>query len=573
MSMLASIAGVQTAQAEYTLSFGSGKLPSDVVSQNPGTVPSSNGYKRGWTTTGWTVERFGDKGYVGLCPTYYEGDTETESCSSLTLPEVVVGENDYLIWESRAMYPARHETYRIDITEGMTEAFTTLGEYEDDGNWTTRMLSLSRYAGKSVTITITCTSKGGYMLMLSSLMLGTPEKLNLVTTDLTTRFLSADDIADGTATVTLSVLNAGKTIDSGSLVCLVNLNDAASIAIDTPWATGETREVTFDLPAEVDKKIEYIVTYRDSEGNETDLAEDAIFPSTFARTLMVDKLTGMWCTNCPTGVLEVEKMEKRFGKNVVFVETHTKGTSTDVLDNNDYFLNFNSYYVPCLMLNRVSASKGSSSSYFKLYYDTPTEFLIKLTNVTAANSNTISVAAEVTSAKDLDNSDGRYRIGYVVTSDFYVPGNRNYFQINGCNSPKDEQFYYLPNPIYNDLVEFHNASLTCKTAFDGMEGSIPDQLTAYQPAAYSWEISRPELLQDINDGKVVVFILDTQTGEVQNAATAMVGEVSGVNDILNDTITESHAKGIYNMQGIRLDVEPSQLPAGLYIIDGKKIVK
>lgn len=225
------------------------------------------------------------------------------------------------------------------------------------------------------------------------------------------------------------------------------------------------------------------------------------------------------------------------------------------------------------MLNRVSASKGSSSSYFKLYYDTPTEFLIKLTNVTAANSNTISVAAEVTSAKDLDNSDGRYRIGYVVTSDFYVPGNRNYFQINGCNSPKDEQFYYLPNPIYNDLVEFHNASLTCETAFDGMEGSIPNQLTAYQPATYSWEISRPELLQDINDGKVVVFILDTQTGEVQNAATAKVGEVSGVKDILNDTITESHAKGIYNMQGIRLDVEPSQLPAGLYIIDGKKIVK
>ncbi|MGN0237304.1 MAG: hypothetical protein ACI4AK_04370 [Lepagella sp.] len=572
LTVLASIAGVQTAQAGYTLSFASGKLPSDVVSQNPGSTPSSNGYKRGWTTAGWTVERFGDLGYVGLCPTYYEGDDETESCSSLTLPEVEVGENDYLIWTTRAMYPARRESYRIDVTEGQTEAFTTIGEYEDDANWTTRVVSLSEYAGKNITLTLTCTSKWGYMLMLSSLMIGTPESVNLVTTDLTTRYLSADDIADGTAPITLSVLNAGKTLDSGSLVCLVGLNDAASIAIDTPWATGETREVSFNVPAQVDKKIEYIVTYRDSEDSETDIAEDAVFPSTFARTLMVDKLTGMWCTNCPTGVLEVEKLEKRFGKNIVFVETHTKGTSTDALDNNEYFLNLNTYSVPNLMLNRITASKSSNSALFKSYYDRPTEFLIKLTNVTAANSNTINVSAEVTSANDLDNSTGRYRIGYVVTSYFYRPGNKYFLQINGCNSPSNEQFYYLPNPIYNDLVEFHNASLTCETAFDGMEGSIPEQLTAYQPASYSWEISRPELLQDINDGKVVVFILDTQTGEIQNAAAAMVGEVSGVKDIFDGAEETRHAEGIYNMQGIRLDVEPSQLPAGIYIIEGKKML-
>lgn len=32
-------------------------------------------------------------------------------------------------------------------------------------------------------------------------------------------------------------------------------------------------------------------------------------------------------------------------------------------------------------------------------------------------------------------------------------------------------------------------------------------------------------------------------------------------------------KGVYNLTGLRLDTPPSQLPPGVYVIDGKKVLK
>ena len=35
----------------------------------------------------------------------------------------------------------------------------------------------------------------------------------------------------------------------------------------------------------------------------------------------------------------------------------------------------------------------------------------------------------------------------------------------------------------------------------------------------------------------------------------------------------ANAQGIYNMQGVRLGNSPDALPKGIYIVDGKKVVK
>ena len=39
-----------------------------------------------------------------------------------------------------------------------------------------------------------------------------------------------------------------------------------------------------------------------------------------------------------------------------------------------------------------------------------------------------------------------------------------------------------------------------------------------------------------------------------------------------EAITKN-AKGVFTIDGIRMDVDEKDLPAGLYIIDGKKIIK
>ncbi|MBF1435138.1 MAG: hypothetical protein HXN43_00365, partial [Prevotella micans] len=45
------------------------------------------------------------------------------------------------------------------------------------------------------------------------------------------------------------------------------------------------------------------------------------------------------------------------------------------------------------------------------------------------------------------------------------------------------------------------------------------------------------------------------------------------NPIVNTPFTTSTKRGTYTLQGIRLTTEFSRLPRGVYIVDGKKVIK
>lgn len=69
---------------------------------------------------------------------------------------------------------------------------------------------------------------------------------------------------------------------------------------------------------------------------------------------------------------------------------------------------------------------------------------------------------------------------------------------------------------------------------------------------------------DATDG-VYSFVVEDNT-----SVTITDAKMSGVDSIVaDDDVT---VKGVYNLQGIRLDASAENLPAGLYIIDGKKVV-
>jgi len=541
-AILTAMLTASPSEAAYTLNLQSGTMPADITVQNEnGLIPATSGYKRGYTKEGWTVDRYGNRGYVALSPTFTAN--EKASRNSMTLPELEINEGDFLQWEALSMHPDRLEHYVVEAT-GSNGKTTLIDVEEEKAEWTGHMVDLSAYAGQKLRISFICISENRYMLALDKIRVSAPEGLSLYTRDLTEIYCDAAAASAGYTDVTVEITNTGSTLTEGEISLDANYEPAGSINIDSPWKPGETRTFTLQAPVSMNHRTVCEVYYSKGEDKSL-LSEKTIYCSAFKRKLMVDKGTGMWCNNCPKGMLEIEKLSHVFGNSLLPLDTHIN----DLLQNEPYFTELGYRAVPWMMLNRTRSSAAGSTELFFNFYYRPVKFDIYFTKAETTGNEKASVGVSVRCAEDTDNASGRYRVGYVLTGDFHQeeqhPG---WYQENSCKQPSDERFYYLPSKIESPLAYFHHVTLTSDHAFDGFEGSLPVSMTPEKNYDFSWDIERPELLADIKEGRVVAFVLDTESGEIMNCAEVklMNPDLSGI------------GKTVYNPEpnGAALSVDP-----------------
>ncbi len=546
-------------EAAYTVNLQSGTIPTDITVKNEnGLLPSTSGYKRGFTKDGWTTDRYGNRGYVALSPTF---TGNTEACrNSLTLPGLEIKEGDFLQWEALSMHPDRREHYLVEATGA--EGKTTLLEVEEEkAEWTGHMIDLSAYAGQKLTISFICVSENRYMLALDKISVGAPEGLSFVTRDLTETYCDAAAASEGHTDVTVEITNTGSVLTTGEITLDANYEPAGSIKIDSPWKPGETRSFTLHAPVSLNHRTVCEVYYSNGE-DRTLLSEKTIYCSTFKRKLMVDKGTGMWCNNCPKGILDIEKLSREFGSSLIPLDTHVN----DLLKNDPYFNELGYRAVPWMMLNRTKTSAAGSTELFFNFYYRPVKFDISFTKVETTGNEKASVSVSVRCAEETDNTSGRYRVGYVMTGDFHReeqhPG---WYQENTCNLPSNERFYYLPSKIESTLAYFHHVTLTSDHAFDGFEDSLPASMTPGESYSFNWDIERPELLEEIKEGRVVAFVLDTESGEVMNCSEVelMNPDLSGV----EETFVAPESNGTSLTVGLNGKVNVSLSEASDFILE------
>ena len=85
------------------------------------------------------------------------------------------------------------------------------------------------------------------------------------------------------------------------------------------------------------------------------------------------------------------------------------------------------------------------------------------------------------------------------------------------------------------------------------------------PANSGWRGGEPVGIWDLNYNRKHVY-----AGFVRGLAG---GEPTGINRIKADKTIDT-SKGIYNLSGVRMQATSlDELPAGLYIVDGKKVVR
>lgn len=520
---------VSTSAATYfSAAPGSGKFPADMTSENAnGVMPLEHGYKHGYTTDGWTVEAIDASSYSFVSPSY--SGTESPQDSWLTTPTFTVDNpNAWLRWDAKSVLPGFPEAYDVIVSESDDSETATIFHIDaEEPKWETRLVSLAPFAGKEVKVSFVCRSVDKYMLAVKNIFAGEFDKPEWIADNTTPRYASVSKGLSATG----SVINAGAPADGIKIVCRIG-EEEFSTEIAGIWDTSDSHDYSFELPLNLNEITSYIIGIQDAEGNFSPVVSSDVFSSHFVRNLVVDEGTGMWCNNCPEGILELEKLKREYADNIIELSCH----ANDIFALDDYWSHLKFYAVPYMMLNRNHDTAGANSKNFNKGYFSPTLAQIMLPPSVVADNNMVEVETETRFAENMDNSSDRYRIAYTVTADIYSPTNFDYYQQNNITFARGEQYYLLPSLIPCTLARFDNVVVDEDCAFTGIEGSLPLDIKAATDYSASLKITLPPIAEEAEKVRVVAYVLDTVTGDIMNATASIVTMANSVGTISADNL-------------------------------------
>lgn len=506
--------------------FKNGRFPTGVTTAALGDVlPVRERYKNGYTEDGWIVKVLG-KAYCAMSPTSTGSDMPVENVLNIpavTLPDEAEGA--VIRWTARSVLPGMPETYEVRVRPAGTDVWSVLCHIDGENDvLTTRVARLDAYAGQEIELQFACVSVNRYMLGVGEIYVGIPSAPLLTGVSLSPRFAENAAPRDTEFRVTGSFLNCGAEVPDGSeLIVRSAGEDCVVMTLKSAFAAGDT--FGFDIPFEApDNAVTpYEVILVTPDGDEYTVIKSDVTRSGFARTLLIDEGTGIWCNNCPRGIMDIASLERQYPGQVAAVCTHVN----DILANDGYWANLEFYAVPYYMLNRKRSTIGGDLKNFAASYNDPTIASIRVSEGPNGDPDHVSATVEVLFDRDI-NEPGRYGVGYVLTSPYYRPdGGGQWMQQNNCNLASYEQYYFLPSVIPAELSFYEHVSLGESHAFDPLgvtweiDGTV---IPAYTPGHVTLdfgELFTYPTLEDLSvvpdNVSLVAYVIDNTDGTVLNA--------------------------------------------------------
>lgn len=359
-----------------------------------------------------------------------------------------------------------------------------------------------------------------------------------------------------------------------------------------PAYYGKKGSVSFELPA-IDAAGKHQLSIQINKVNgvdnelkqpfTTDLMNYAVIP---VHRPLVEEYTGTTCGYCPRGLVGMDKMNRMFGNDFVGVSYH-QYASVDPMDFGYIYSNPVSGY-PIVYLDRSVETDpylGNETSGFhfdevwKSVRDQFSPVGVDLTAQFTDEAQTVIAVKSVTSAAY--DMPGNYRLTYILTGDSLVGkgnqwGQTNYFVEKTGSYPDPDMSKYTGgsdielNMVYNDVAlawseeaveqrqyEVQGNMLTYNIHDSGIEGSLPETLSASQPAEHSYvfDIAANKVVQKKDKLSVVVAIVDYDTRKIINANKVLVRPYSatGISDLESQEPMKV-TKSYYSIDGKRLDM-------------------
>ncbi|MGM9859141.1 MAG: hypothetical protein ACI31C_00130 [Muribaculaceae bacterium] len=275
--------------------------------------------------------------------------------------------------------------------------------------------------------------------------------------------------------------------------------------------------------------------------------------SGYTRNVVVEEATGTWCGYCPVGITTMEMIRENYPDGeLIPVAVHGPSADADPMYSSTYVKVFNTLYnsqgVPSAMLNRTLIAYPEFEE-IEYYYGYLTSYpAIATVSATAAFTDDTKAKLQIDSkfafTFDDNSSRSNYRLAFGITEDQVGPYvQTNYYAGSSYDCYGWENLGESVTVTYNDVARQLNS-------YAGILNTIPGTIVAGQEYEHSYTLTLSGVKNPDNIN-VIVYIMDTKTGEVANACTIKTRDIQGG---VEDMIVDSNDAPVeyFNLQGIRV---------------------
>lgn len=272
----------------------------------------------------------------------------------------------------------------------------------------------------------------------------------------------------------------------------------------------------------------------------------------YTRNVVIEEATGVWCGYCPIGIVTMEKIRENYPDGeLIPVTVHGPSANDDPMYSSTYSRVYSLVSgggVPAAMLNRQYSVYPEYEDVIEQFEYMQSYPAIATISATAAFTDDTKAKVQIDSKFAFtfndDSSRSTYRLAFGVTEDGVGP----YTQANYYSGSRYDYGGWETKPeevetIYNDVARQLNS-------FAGILNSIPGTIVAGQEYEHSYTLTLSGITNKDNIN-IIVYIMNTSTGEVENACTIKTRDIEGgVADMIVDT--NDAPVEYFNLQGIRV---------------------
>ena len=318
-----------------------------------------------------------------------------------------------------------------------------------------------------------------------------------------------------------------------------------------------------------------------------------IYPADVTKKILFEEFTGMNCVNCPGAVIAVNEVLSEYPGQYVEVYHHAGYEPDNFTLNEDleytwFYNNGGSTYAPGGMVNRRAANAEATSVVFQ-----SNELAKVRAGVIAALNVAPYVGIKMSNEFDDASRSGKVTIDvqcYEVPTDEVHTLNVWLVQDNVTRYQKGAGVVAHNNAMRMSLSGNWGKQIELKADANNtytFEYTIPESITS-EYAEYLFgaasEVDDKDVVAVPSDMRIVAFVSDftknALTSNVWNAEECKVTDADGgtLETGINEIADIPSKAAVYDLQGRRIDnsqfaIHNSQLKHGLYIVNGKKVIR
>ena len=486
----------------------------------------------------WTRKKEpGTKNYYAVSACRYkeiEGVELKPSDDWLITPAIWVrGKEAKLSWDAQSVKAQQKlcASYEVLIsTTGNTPAdfnqpaIFSINE-EQIGEWANHEIDLSQYEGENIYIAFHNNSAQGDFIGIDNVIVsGHKGVCNMENTTGTHIFGSNDlyiNVAftsyanDPITDITLYYSHNNEVVTESVSQLNINKYETYNHTFATPIAVANGDTATYTIGATVNGIKQGEIT-----------AQTVAFMFEPTHCVVIEEVTGMWCTFCPAGIVAMEILKEKYPEQFIGIAVHYD----DRIALDDYFNALGLSGLPSGIVNRrhvvappmvevenngvkeLVATNGGFETYFLEELSSLTPCEVAITALTYSDNN-ITIDTRTRSAVNIDNT--QYQLAFVIIEDHVWE--EGYYQKNGYSGGDVLLNGWEEKPsMVNEGIAFDHVARAIYD-FDGIEGSIPSNLVAGEEYTGSYSFELPSTILNYNNVKVIAMIINAADGTIVNA--------------------------------------------------------